>query len=46
MIPKIEKKIVALQKKMSKKYPDVDIVYLYDDTKKVYAVAFNPDSGE
>ncbi|WP_027123928.1 hypothetical protein [Mycoplasmoides pirum] len=44
MTPKIEKKLLALQKKMSKKFPDMEIIYAYDLKGKPHALAYNPET--
>lgn len=46
MTPKIEKKLLALQTKMSKKFPDVEIVYAYDLKGKPYALAFDQEKNQ
>ncbi|WP_033160273.1 coiled-coil domain-containing protein [Mycoplasmoides alvi] len=46
MTPKIEKKLLSLQKKISKKFPDVEVAYAYDEKGKVHALAFDQDTNQ
>lgn len=44
MNKKVAKKLAKLQKKIAKKFPDIDVSYVYDEKGNVYALAYDPQN--